>query len=42
MQAEVVTFTGSAFNAPEDAKPVLVFPKKSTSMEPEVAWKFTG
>ena len=40
--SKVVTFTGSAFRAPEEAKPVLVFPKHSISKEPEVAWEFTG
>lgn len=38
---KMVTFTGSAFRAPEDAIPVLVFPKNSVSKEPDVALRFT-
>ena len=37
---KMVTFTGSAFRAPEDAIPVLVFPKNSVSKEPNIAWQF--
>lgn len=37
---KMVTFTGSAFRVPEDAMPILVFPKKSVSKEPDIAWKF--
>ena len=36
---KMVTFTGSAFRAPEDATPVLVFPKNSVSKEPNTAWQ---
>lgn len=37
---KMVTFTGSVFRAPEDAIPVLVFPKNSVSREPDIAWQF--
>lgn len=39
---KMVTFTGSAFQAPEEAIEVLVFPKKSVSKEPKEAWKFVS
>ena len=38
----VVTFTGSAFQAPPTALPVLVFQKHSISKEPQIAWKFNN
>ncbi|MCB1120323.1 MAG: DUF4350 domain-containing protein [Verrucomicrobiae bacterium] len=37
---QVVSFTGSAFQAPEGAIPVLVFPPKSISKVTPVAWQF--
>jgi hypothetical protein len=39
---KVVTFAGSAFKAPKEAQPILVFPKNSISLEPKEAWKFTN
>lgn len=39
---QVVTFTGSAFQVPKEAIPVLVFPRESVSREPEEAWKFSS
>ncbi|HEX8475220.1 MAG TPA: DUF4350 domain-containing protein [Pyrinomonadaceae bacterium] len=36
----VATFTGSAFQADKDAKPLLVFGDKVISLMPEVAWQF--
>ncbi|QXD26113.1 DUF4350 domain-containing protein [Opitutia bacterium ISCC 51] len=37
---KMVTFTGSAFQPPEEATQVLVFPDKSVSKEPKQAWRF--
>ena len=36
----VATFTGSAFQAPQAAKPLFVFGEKVKSLEPSVAWQF--
>lgn len=38
--SKVATFTGSAFQIPDGAVPVLVFQTDSISREPEVAWEF--
>lgn len=36
----VATFTGSAFKAPENAIPVLVFKNEHRSLQPDTAWRF--
>jgi hypothetical protein len=36
----VVSFTGSAFQAPPDAHPLMVLGDGFVSLEPEIAWKF--
>jgi len=40
--SKVRTFTGSAFSLPPQARPILVFPKGYRSLEPDVAWEFSG
>lgn len=37
---DIATFTGSAFQLPSSAIPILVFGTGSYSLEPEEAWKF--
>ncbi|MBX3479088.1 MAG: hypothetical protein KF842_01720 [Caulobacter sp.] len=39
--SQVRTFTGSAFEAPARARPILVFPAGYRSREPDVAWEFS-
>lgn len=36
----VTSFTGSAFQYPDDAIPVMVFSEGDYSLEPEIAWQF--
>lgn len=38
--SKVVTFTGSAFQAPEEAIPVLQFVNEHWSLQPDTAWRF--
>jgi hypothetical protein len=38
---QVVTFTGSAFKAPEGAIPVLEFMPEHWSLQPDTAWRFS-
>ena len=37
---EVATFTGSAFQIPATATPILSFPADHSSLEPDTAWRF--
>lgn len=37
---QVASFTGEAFRAPPDAKPILVLGEGFVSLEPSVAWQF--
>ena len=36
----VISFTGSAFTFPDEAKPIMVFKEEDVSLEPEIAWEF--
>ncbi len=38
--SQVATFTGSAFQIPEDAMPILSFKEDHRSLEPDTAWQF--
>ena len=38
--SQVVTFTGQAFTAPEDATPILMFDKRYLLLESDTAWVF--
>lgn len=37
---QIMTFTGQAFEIPEEAKGLLRFPEGSFSLEPDTAWRF--
>ena len=39
---QVATFTGQAFEIPEDAIPILVLNEKYTNLLPDTAWVFDG
>lgn len=38
--SSITTFTGSAFEYPSEANPILLFKEGDFSLEPEIAWQF--
>jgi hypothetical protein len=39
---KIYTFTGQAFKLPEDASPILIFPRNYLSFMPDTAWQFNA